>query len=74
MPNVFIHLLKPTSSLERKRKLVKAITEALVTHIGSQESAIRITIVEQEMENVAFGSRLVCDTDLGRKLKSLKKR
>jgi hypothetical protein len=48
--------------------LTKAITGALVQYVGSPKRAITINFIEEETENVAFGSILIWDSDLGKRL------
>lgn len=51
----------PLPDLDRRRELVKAVTDALVGAYALPESAMVVILHENESECVASGGRLICD-------------
>ncbi|MBC7329476.1 tautomerase family protein [bacterium] len=60
MPNIYIEG-PPIKDLDKKRKLVAAITDAAAEAFGLPKEAIIVTIRENLPENVAIGGRLIID-------------
>jgi 4-oxalocrotonate tautomerase len=60
MPFVNVHLWEGRS-LEQKRALVQAITEAMVVHAGANPDALHIAIQEYPKENWARAGVLGVD-------------
>lgn len=57
MPIVNIQILKGRS-LEQKKKLTRAVTDAVVSAIGVKPDAVWIVVEEMEKENFATGGVL----------------
>ncbi|MEW6088748.1 MAG: 2-hydroxymuconate tautomerase [bacterium] len=57
MPIVNIQILKGRS-LEQKKKMSKAVTDAIISSIGVKPDAVWIVIEEMEKENFATGGIL----------------
>ncbi|MBI5208146.1 MAG: 2-hydroxymuconate tautomerase family protein [Candidatus Firestonebacteria bacterium] len=57
MPIVNIQILKGRS-LEQKKNLTKAVTDAIVSTIGVKPEVVWIVIEEMEKENFATGGKL----------------
>ncbi len=55
----------PGRSLEQKRKLTKAITEAMVTHADAKPDGLHVIIQEVSRENWARAGVLGVDRDGG---------
>ncbi|MBU2603477.1 MAG: tautomerase family protein [Actinobacteria bacterium] len=51
----------PPPDLEKRRDLVKAVTEALVGAYDLPESAMGVILHENQAECVGSGGRLICD-------------
>ncbi len=51
----------PLPDLDKRRDLVKAVTEALVGAYDLPESAMVVILHENEAECVGSGGRLICD-------------
>lgn len=60
MPVVTVQLWKGRS-LDQKRKLVKAITDAMVEHTGARPDALHVILEEIPQENWALGGVLGVD-------------
>ncbi|BAY74372.1 MAG: tautomerase family protein [Nostoc sp. ZfuVER08] len=65
MPFITVQIAKG-HSIEKKRQLVKAITDALVATLNSKPEWITIHIDEFERENWAVGGQLHSDKHSGR--------
>ena len=65
MPFVTVQIGKG-NSIEKKQKLVKAVTEALVSALGTKPEWITIHIDEFERDNWAVGGVLHSDKHAGR--------
>lgn len=50
MPVVNVHIWKGRT-VEQKRKLVKAITDAMVEHVDAKPDGLHVTIQEYELED-----------------------
>lgn len=57
MPFVQINIIKQPD-IEKKKKLVEKVTDALVETYGVPREAVVVTIKEDELENVGFGGVL----------------
>lgn len=57
MPIVNIQILKGRT-LEQKKSLTKAVTDAIVSTIGVKPEVVWIVIEEMEKENFATGGKL----------------
>lgn len=62
MPVVQIQVWKGRS-VEQKRAVSRAITEAMVTHMGVKPANLHIIIQEYELENWALGGVLGVDRE-----------
>lgn len=60
MPLVNVHMASGRSSAQ-KRALMEAITEAMVTHVGSRRDAVRVWIDEFPAEDFMAGGELLSD-------------
>ena len=65
MPFITVQLAKG-HSIEKKRQLVKALTETLINTLGAKPEWITIYIDEFERENWAVGGQLHIDKHSGR--------
>ena len=65
MPFVTIQIAKG-HSLEQKRKLAQAVTDTLVSNLGTKPEWVTIHIDEFERENWAVGGELHIDKHSGR--------
>ncbi|MDZ7962546.1 MAG: 4-oxalocrotonate tautomerase family protein [Aulosira sp. DedQUE10] len=65
MPFVTVQIAKG-HSIEKKRKLVQAVTDALVSALGTKPEWITVHIDEFERENWAVGGQLHSDKHSGR--------
>jgi 4-oxalocrotonate tautomerase len=65
MPFITVKIAKG-HSIEKKRELVKALTDTLVATLGSKPEWITIHIDEFERENWAVGGQLHSDKHSGR--------
>jgi 4-oxalocrotonate tautomerase len=65
MPFITVQLAKG-HSIEKKRQLVKALTETLINTLGAKPEWITIHIDEFERENWAVGGELHIDKHSGR--------
>lgn len=64
MPFVQVHMWEGRS-VDEKRALTKAITDAMVEHVGARPEALHVVIQEYPKENWARGGVLGIDrTDL----------
>lgn len=64
MPFVTVHMWEGRS-VDQKRALTRAITEAMVEHAGAKRDALHVVISEYPMENWARAGVLGIDrTDL----------
>ena len=66
---------KPIEELERKRQLVKDITEAAMKTFGLSKEVIVVVIKENTPDNVSVGGQLIIDrlqqkSDMAREKKS----
>ena len=66
MPEVIIYAAAGRT-VDQKRGLVKAITEAFVQHFHAPAANIVIQIVECSEENKAKGGELFCDAERRKK-------
>ncbi|MBJ7600552.1 MAG: 4-oxalocrotonate tautomerase [Candidatus Nephthysia bennettiae] len=64
MPVVTVQMFRGRT-LEQKRALVRAITDAMVEHAGAKPDALIVVIQETEPENWAMAGRLAADRDGG---------
>ncbi len=64
MPVVMVHMWEGRS-VEQKRALSAAITEAMVVHAGARPDALHVVIQEYPKENWALGGVLGCDREDG---------
>jgi 4-oxalocrotonate tautomerase len=62
MPVVTVQMFRGRT-LEQKRALVRAITDAMVEHAAAKPDALIVVIQETEPENWAMAGRLVADRD-----------
>lgn len=60
MPFVTI-VLKEGRSLEQKRELVKAVTEAVVRTVSAKPEAVHIVVHDEPASNLASGGTLLVD-------------
>lgn len=60
MPMIKVDLFKGKTR-EEKRALAKALTEAMVTTVGSKREAVWVVINDVEKEDWAFGGELGVD-------------
>lgn len=60
MPIVEIHLLEGRD-VEKKRKLVSSVTEAVCTALGSKPEQVRIILSDMARHDYAIGGILVAD-------------
>ncbi len=65
MPFVTVQIGKG-HSVEKKRKLVQALTDALVSSLGTKPECITIHLDEFQRENWAVGGVLHSDKQVGR--------
>ena len=61
MPTVQIGMY-PGRTLDQKRDLVQRVTRAVCDALGVDPDTVRITIVENELHNVARGGVLTSDS------------
>ncbi len=57
MPEVFVYAIEGRS-VERKRKLVQEITDAVVRNFDVAPEAVMVQIIESSRENKAKGGKL----------------
>ncbi|MGH2960781.1 MAG: 2-hydroxymuconate tautomerase [Solirubrobacterales bacterium] len=62
MPVVTIQLWEGRT-LDQKRRLVRAVTDAMVEHAGARHDALHVVIQEIPKENWARAGVLGCDRD-----------
>jgi 4-oxalocrotonate tautomerase len=60
MPTIMVNMFEGRS-LDQKRKLVAAMTEAVVQSLGVKPEAVRIFLKEMARENHAVGGVLTSD-------------
>jgi len=60
MPEVYVHLVEGRT-LEQKRALVRAITDAVVTHLGVPPEVVLVEIMENTRQHKAKGGVLFSD-------------
>ena len=60
MPFVSI-VLKEGRTVEQKRELVKAVTEAIVRTVGAKPEAVHIVVHDAPAHNLAHGGHLLSD-------------
>jgi 4-oxalocrotonate tautomerase len=60
MPEVYVHAIEGRT-IEKKRELVKEITEAVVRNFDVAPEAVLVQIVESSRENKAKGGVLFSD-------------
>jgi 4-oxalocrotonate tautomerase len=60
MPLVTIKIFEGRT-VEQKRNMAKAVTEALVKTIACKAENVHIDIVDLKKENLAQGGKLMCD-------------
>ena len=61
MPTIQIGMY-PGRTLDQKRDLVRGVTQAVCDALGVDPDAVRITIIENELQNVARGGVLRSDS------------
>jgi 4-oxalocrotonate tautomerase len=64
MPIVTVQMLRGRSA-DQKRSLVRAITDAMVTHTGAKPDNLIVVIEEVERDNWATNGQLLSDRDTG---------
>jgi 4-oxalocrotonate tautomerase len=64
MPVVTVELLEGRTP-EQKRRLVRAITDAMVEHAGARPDALHVILHEVARENWGRGGVLTADADEG---------
>lgn len=69
MPIVTIRLLKPMSTIEKKRVLAKEVTNLMERVAKVPRDAVRVIFHEDEPENVSIGDQLICDREEFKKRK-----
>ena len=62
MPFVTVHLWEGRTG-DQKRRLAKAITDAMVEHVGANPEALHIAIQDYPLENWARNGVLGVDRD-----------
>jgi len=62
MPFVQINMIEGRT-VEQKRKLVQAVTDAIVTTLSVPPEAVSIHIKDMPKTNIARAGKLRCDTD-----------
>lgn len=62
MPFVTVHLWEGRT-VDQKRRLAKAITDAMVEHVGANPDALHIAIQDYPLENWARNGVLGVDRD-----------
>jgi len=60
MPVVVVHMFEGRT-VEQKRKLTRAITDAMIEHAGAKPDALHVAIQEYTKENWARSGVLGCD-------------
>lgn len=60
MPEIYVHAAVGRT-IEQKRAFVKAVTEATVVHFNAPPDEVIVSIIEDELHNVAKGGVLFCD-------------
>jgi 4-oxalocrotonate tautomerase len=60
MPYVTI-ILKEGRSIEQKRELVKAVTEAVVRTVNAKPEAVHIVLHDEPATNIASNGQLLAD-------------
>jgi 4-oxalocrotonate tautomerase len=60
MPSVSI-VLREGRTVEQKRDLVKAVTEAIVRTVGAKPEAVHIVLHDEPAHNLASGGQLLAD-------------
>jgi 4-oxalocrotonate tautomerase len=60
MPAVTI-VLKEGRTVEQKRELVKAVTEAIVRTVNAKPEAVHIVIHDEPATNIGSGGKLLAD-------------
>ncbi|HTY82516.1 MAG TPA: 4-oxalocrotonate tautomerase [Dehalococcoidales bacterium] len=60
MPLVTIKIFEGRT-VEQKRAMAKAVTEALVKTINCKPDAVHIAVLDMKKENLAQGGKLMCD-------------
>lgn len=60
MPIILINMYKGRT-MEKKRNLVKAVTDAVEESLGVKRSDVRIILREMDKEDYAIAGTLVCD-------------
>ncbi len=60
MPEVYVYAVEG-KTLDQKRRLVAAITDAMVREFGARKQAVVVQIVETPKENKAKGGVLFSD-------------
>lgn len=60
MPIIKVEMFKGRSR-EQKRKMVEALTDAMVESTGAKREAVWIVVQDVEKEDWGFGGELGCD-------------
>jgi 4-oxalocrotonate tautomerase len=60
MPYVTI-VLREGRSMDQKRELVKAVTDALVRTVNAKPEAVHIVVHDEPAQNLASGGQLLAD-------------
>ena len=62
MPHISVHTLKQPD-LDKKRELVKKITDVVAEVYGVPREAVSIEIMENEPQNISRGGTLIADRE-----------
>ena len=68
MPIIHVHMFEGRTTAQ-KRKLVAAMTDAVVTSIGAKPDAVRIIIHDMAKHDYAIGGVLTADQEKAKKAK-----
>ncbi len=60
MPYVTV-ILKEGRTVEQKRELVKAITDAVVRSVGAKPESVHIVVHDEPAHNLGHGGQLLSD-------------
>lgn len=62
MPVLKINIIEGRT-LEQKRALITAVTDAVCSSLGAKRETVRIMIEDMPRENYAIAGELICDRD-----------
>ncbi len=65
MPIIHVHMFEGRT-VEQKRKLVAAMTDAVIGALGSKPDAVRIIIHDMAKQDYSIGGTLQSDKEQGR--------